>query len=434
MLLNPYNQIMKNNMSEINMLNERQSENTISYAKKEGLKILREIRGSGELYLSLEYFYKRLYDFLDRENADLHNETVIATMCNFVPDELIYALGAYPLRICSGFNAFDHAGAEFLPSKGCPLVKATAGRIYQNNFPMGAKPKLIINPASCDQKKKLSEVMTDVAVPFYYLEIPSAKNKEANYNLWILNLLDLTKKLEDITRRKLTHAKLKKAISMVFAAQSEFRRLTELRKNNNLINGLDYLLISNVYFFDNITEWTKHLKQLNDEVEANHDAYPSDPKKPRIMLTGSPSIFPNVKVPYLIESLGGKVVADDFCSSQRLLYDMVAVDEWKLYDMIPALAARYYKPSTCPNLFPADDKKRNILNLIKENKVDGVLYQSLAGCQLFEMESLIISKLLEKEGVPMLYIETDYNPDDQGQLSTRIEAFIESIQSSKKIA
>ena len=31
----------------------------------------------------------------------------------------------------------------------------------------------------------------------------------------------------------------------------------------------------------------------------------------------------------------------------------------------------------------------------------------------------------------MLYIETDYNPDDLGQLSTRIEAFLESLKAKK---
>jgi benzoyl-CoA reductase/2-hydroxyglutaryl-CoA dehydratase subunit BcrC/BadD/HgdB len=32
----------------------------------------------------------------------------------------------------------------------------------------------------------------------------------------------------------------------------------------------------------------------------------------------------------------------------------------------------------------------------------------------------------------MLYVETDYSPDDMGQLSTRIEAFLESIKTRKR--
>ena len=37
-----------------------------------------------------------------------------------------------------------------------------------------------------------------------------------------------------------------------------------------------------------------------------------------------------------------------------------------------------------------------------------------------------------KAGIPMLYVETDYSPDDKGQLSTRIEAFLESLKNRKK--
>jgi len=40
--------------------------------------------------------------------------------------------------------------------------------------------------------------------------------------------------------------------------------------------------------------------------------------------------------------------------------------------------------------------------------------------------------MLEEMGVPMLYVETDYSPDDIGQLSTRIEAFLESIKAKKR--
>jgi benzoyl-CoA reductase/2-hydroxyglutaryl-CoA dehydratase subunit BcrC/BadD/HgdB len=49
------------------------------------------------------------------------------------------------------------------------------------------------------------------------------------------------------------------------------------------------------------------------------------------------------------------------------------------------------------------------------------------------MEQRSVSEHLKREGIPMLYIETDYSPDDAGQLSTRVEAFIESINARKKV-
>ena len=43
-----------------------------------------------------------------------------------------------------------------------------------------------------------------------------------------------------------------------------------------------------------------------------------------------------------------------------------------------------------------------------------------------------ISNSLDEIGIPMLYLETDYSTEDLGQLSTRIEAFIESIKARRR--
>jgi benzoyl-CoA reductase/2-hydroxyglutaryl-CoA dehydratase subunit BcrC/BadD/HgdB len=382
---------------------------------------------------SMYYFYERTKDYISENNKELAKKKVIATSCIYVPEEIIYALGGYPLRICSGSQSYDQIGAEFLPAKACPLVKASIGQIHIDQYPMGAKPKLIIHPTSCDYKKKMPEVETASDIEYYTLELPSRKDTENARRYWVQSISDLTKKLEKVLNNKLSRKNLKGAIQLINNAQKEYRRLYEIRKRGPVIWGKDVILLTNSYFYEDIHSWTKQLHLLNNELEERiaKKQFIANANKPRILLTGSPSIFPNMKTPILIEQLGGYIAADEFCSSNRLLYDTVAVDEWFLYDMIPALADRYLKPCTCPNLTPNTDRDRKLINTIKEFNVDGVIYQAFAGCQLYEMESLRIGKMLEKEGIPMLYLETDYNPDDVGQLSTRIEAFLESLKALK---
>ena len=69
---------------------------------------------------------------------------------------------------------------------------------------------------------------------------------------------------------------------------------------------------------------------------------------------------------------------------------------------------------------------------MKEYNIDGVIYQTFTGCQLYDLESRKISRELEKEGYPVLNVEVDYNPEDSGQLTTRLEAFIESVKDNKR--
>ena len=274
----------------------------------------------------------------------------------------------------------------------------------------------------------------EIGKEFYVLEVPPSKDSEEARQYWHRAVKKMVKKLEKVTGNRLTRRNLKKSIKMISMAQSEFRRFMRLRKDAPIIFGKDALLVTNAYFFDDINNWTKNLSILNDELEERikQEITVAGPRAPRILLTGSPSIFPNMRTPVLIEKLGGIVVYEEFCSSSRMLTDAVAVDEWFLYDMVPALADRYLKPSTCPNFTPNDDRIRKILLAMEDYQVDGVVYQTFTGCQLYDMESRKIGQRLEKEGYPVLNVELDYNPKDSGQLTTRLEAFMESIKDNKR--
>ncbi len=382
----------------------------------------------------MEYFYNKFRTQEEGESMYPKNKKIIASMCIHVPIELIYALDGTPVRICSGSYSADTVGSDFLPAKICPMVKSTLGALYLDMLPGNADPVLVINPTTCDQKKKIGEIGEEIGKEFYVLEVPPSKDSEEARQYWQRVVRKMVKKLEKVTGNKLSRSKLKKAIKAVAQSQSEFRRFMKLRRNIPVIFGKDALLVTNAYFFDDIYNWTKKLAVLNDELEERikEEAAVVGPRAPRILLTGSPSIFPNMKTPVLIEQLGGIIVYEEFCSSSRMLNDTVAVDEWFLYDMVPALADRYLKPSTCPNFTPNDDRIRKILLAMKDYKVDGVVYQTFTGCQLYDMESRKISKALEKEGYPVLNIEIDYNPKDSGQLTTRLEAFLESIKENKR--
>jgi len=70
--------------------------------------------------------------------------------------------------------------------------------------------------------------------------------------------------------------------------------------------------------------------------------------------------------------------------------------------------------------------------MAKSFSAEGVVYQAFSGCQVYSMEQASITKALNDEGIPVLFVESDYSPDDMGQLSTRIEAFIESLKAKRR--
>ncbi len=385
---------------------------------------------------AMDYFYDLFRRVYCQGEEIPCRDTLIGTTCIQVPDELIYAVGATPVRLCNGSYHYDQVGGDFMPAKSCSLVKATLGMLHSANpVPRVGRPELIINTATCDQKKKSADMLRGMGHEVYDLDLPSNKESQAARLYWRESVHDLTGRLSEVTGNKLTASSLKVAMAKSASAQSAFRGMHNFRKQSPaLFLGKDAFLVTNAFFFDDIERWTAAVDRLNRELQQRQDEgfQAAQRKAPRILFTGSPPIFPNLKLPLLIEEAGGVVVADETCSSSRMLYDMAAVDEWRLYDMVDALADRYLKPCTCPIFTNNLDRQRRLLELAASFDVDGVVYQSLAGCQVYEMEQSSIAASLNAQGIPMLYVESDYSPDDMGQLSTRIEAFIESIKARKR--
>ncbi|SCZ49105.1 double-cubane-cluster-containing anaerobic reductase [Thiohalomonas denitrificans] len=384
---------------------------------------------------AMDYFYE-LYRRIHCEGEVPHpGKRVIGTTCVQVPDELIYAAGAVPVRLCNGSHTHDQLGAEFMPAKSCSLVKATLGMLSSGLASWLDEGRDIVNVTTCDQKTKSGRLMEEAGYRVYHLELPPSKESEAARTYWQSNVNGFARELGSLTGHKITRNSLRDSIARVARAQQAFRRLHRLRMAPLApILGKDVFLVTNAYFFDDIDAWTDAVEALNDEVEKRcEEGFAAAQRRaPRILFTGSPPIFPNLKLPTLIEQSGAVIVADETCSANRMLYDAVNVDEWQLYDMVDALADRALKPCTCPIFVSDEDRKRRLLELARTFAVDGVVYQAFSGCQVFEMEQRGISRFLADEGIPSLYVETDYSPDDIGQLSTRIEAFIESLKARRR--
>ena len=385
---------------------------------------------------SMDYFYD-LFRRVFCQGESLEREGVlVGTTCIHAPEELIYALGATPVRLCNGSYHYDQIGAEFMPAKSCPLVKATLGLLQDPHaVPRVGKLDLIVNPTTCDQKLKSSALMTALGHTVHDLEVPRSKDTEHARVYWQRSVRDLTERLHQLTGRRLTRRNLRAAMARTSRAQAAFRVLHEHRRAApSLVLGKDVFLVTNAFFFDDIDRWTAAVERLNAEIAARAAAgfQAAQTKAPRILFTGSPPIFPNLKLPLLIEQSGGVVVADETCSANRMLYDMTAVDEWHLPDMVDSLADKYLKPCTCPTFTNNAARRRRLLDLARTFRVDGVVYQVFAGCQVYEMEQKSVADTLQQAGFPMLAIETDYSPDDLSQLTTRVEAFLESLKARKR--
>lgn len=418
--------------SERDALTQRSTRLHLAMEAEETLRRIKEFPDNPS---AMEYFYDLYRDLYTKDPVLPDAKKVIGTMCVQVPDELIHAAGALPFRLCSGSFSYDQVGADFMPAKSCPVVRATCGKLKINKVLWGDALNAVVIPTTCDQKKKSAEIIEDLSYPVILLEMPSGKDSEAARFYWQESVKKFAHDLQDITGKKITRKKVGEAIAKKTRATQLYRKLHDIKKSDpSPLFGKDMLLVTNAYFLDDIDRWMEAVQKLVEETQErkNHNFSAGNRHAPRILFTGSPPVFPNIKLPILVEQSGGIIVCDEVCSSSRILYDSVAYDEPNLNDMVPAIADRYLKPCTCPCLTRNTDRLRKLAEMVDDFAVDGVVYQAFSGCLPYGMEQYPVSRFLEKKGIPMLYIETDYSPEDHGQLSTRVEAFIESIKFKKR--
>ena len=92
-------------------------------------KMLRRVEGLSHRPEALTPFLETLSDvFVDREDAIRpEGMPTVGTYCVMVPPELVYALGAMPVKLCGGSYTAFNIGDDTAPRDACPLVKAVMG-------------------------------------------------------------------------------------------------------------------------------------------------------------------------------------------------------------------------------------------------------------------------------------------------------------------
>lgn len=363
-----------------------------------------------------------------------NGKKVIGYLCSFAPIELILAADAIPVRVNSGWYDASKIGDKIVPVEVCPIIRSTIGAKMVGLSPFLELSDAVINPLTCDGMTKLGEILSD-REPVWTMCPPRIKDNLQSMTFWRKEIDELKQKIEDFTGVKITGKRLRAAIELRNKATKAFRKLQDVRKSAPVIMGRDAMLVNQSSTWDDIKRWTERTEELCLELEkrAKQKIWAYSPNTPRVMITGTPMFWPdNWKIPNLVEESKpqGVIVADELCSGDRVLYDPVGVDEWTGSDMLNAVAERYMMTSTCPCFTSKDgneDRINWLLDKLKGFKVDGVIYYTVRGCMLYAMEYTRVKRILDRMNVPIYYLDTEYTREDVGQLKTRIEAFMEML-------
>jgi len=362
-----------------------------------------------------------------RQHA-INGSKVVATYCVFVPDEIILAADAIPVGLCAGTQFSVPLAEEVLPRNTCALIKSSFGFKLGRICPYVQTSHLIVGETTCDGKKKMFEILGEYH-PIYIMEVPNKKT-QLSRDLWMGEVTAFKQVIEKLSRNEVTVDKLAQAIKLVNDRRRALQRLYNTRKARPVpLSGKDALLVTQVAFYDDVARCIQQVNTLCDEVESRiasgDGVFPAN--APRILISGSPMAIPNWKLHHILETAGAVVVCEESCTGTRYFSDLVPEDGGTVEEQLRNIAERYLQIH-CACFTPNDERLDDIVRLVREYQVDGVVHYNLQFCHTYANEAVKVERILAKEGIPLLRIESDYSDEDVGQLRTRVDAFLEMIR------
>jgi benzoyl-CoA reductase/2-hydroxyglutaryl-CoA dehydratase subunit BcrC/BadD/HgdB len=122
------------------------------------------------------------------------------------------------------------------------------------------------------------------------------------------------------------------------------------------------------------------------------------------------------------------IVGEESCVGERGTQHLTSDEGESVDALIDNIVDRYFKID-CAVFTPNPSRLEHIRKMAEDYKANGVIQYNIQFCGPYQIESGPVERTLEQEGIPVLRVDTDYSQEDSEQIRTRVEAFIERLES-----
>ncbi|MBI2876925.1 MAG: 2-hydroxyacyl-CoA dehydratase [Candidatus Tectomicrobia bacterium] len=332
----------------------------------------------------------------------------IGYTCVYAPREIFHALGLTPVRAFGSAEAPDVATSYVHPNL-CGYVK---------NIVNACQGQDMVFVDSCTQMKRIQDVWDYFFQGSfsYLLNLPRISTPESQA-FWIESLQEMIATLEGVLGRKLEPERLREAIRAYNALGRELGKLEALLLANQ-IPASQYLAL--VYQAQRQDVGTG-LEQVQAFLAKTPPGGNGEVAPIRLLVSGS--IIAGLELARTIEANEANAVYFDTCCTSRAYQDLVDEE----LEPFEALARKYLGQVPCPRMKSSFERFERLREIVEANQIQGVVYHTLKFCDSAIYESHPFKELLEEREIPVLRIESEYDFKMPGQMSTRIQAFLEML-------
>ena len=383
---------------------------------------------------------KHLYEFeklLLESNNDLvrkaadRGDKIIGINCFQLPEAFYNLPGITAVHIRAPRTGSMEMGTYYMTSMTCEYCRAVVERALEGGYQF---LDAILETAACSQVADCFENVERLGLctkdGFFVAHIDAPMKSDDNA---VNHMIRMSRKriLDRLTEEFGTDTSddaLRKSVEIHNEVCRLITEIGEYRAEENpRITGYEFAVICLVTYacpkdliLPMLRETAEELKKRKPDTEKKYRA--------RVLLAGSEIDDPDyVKE---IEDAGALVVADRYCYGSYP--DRIPIDLKDDEDVLTQICRHTVKNNQCPRYMDMETvkyRKDVIDSLAKKYHADGVIVQQMKFCNFWGYERAGMQHILREEyGYPVLSIDRPYVVTYSGQLRTRVQAFVESIE------
>ena len=354
--------------------------------------------------------------------------------CYYIPEVLLNLEGCFSSRLRAPNCTSSDIANYYMTNRTCPYARSILERAIEGGYNYLS---CLFGAESCATMERMEEhffLINPVKHDgFFVTQIdPPMKGDQTNLDYY---KAQLKLKVVDEMKNRLGVDVSDEAMRKAIEQHNELRRIiTEIgnfrKLDNPPITGYEFHVIQLVSLVCPKYLILPYLRETAKEMKTRKP----DEKWPfrcKVVLAGSENDDPDFTK--LVESCGAEVVCDRYCYGAVESRQPIVVENGE--DPLYAIAKHYLKTSNCPRFMPQDEmraRKQRLADLVKEYNADGIIVCSNKFCEYWSYERVVDTVVLKRDfGIPVCSIEKEYINTASGQLRTRFQAFVESVEIKK---
>ncbi len=359
----------------------------------------------------------------------LRNPERSAVISAFLPCHALHAMNILPQFTEALACYLNGAGCEQVfieaaeksgsPKSYCSYHKVLLGAALSGVLP---KPRFVINTTlACDANintfRQLAEYYN---IPQFVIDVPNSCTEQA-VNYVARQLEDMTAFIEDVIQKKLDPDKLKESVRLGNRALSLYRSYLAELPGKFLTGDLTSAMynIFPTHVLSGTPQTLKYFQLLLEDVRK------APPVQDQLRI-----LWVHI-IPFWQEPLREIF---NFSPRYQIIAADLSLDSFSEIDENDIYKSTARKLLT--NAYGGSIERRaaNALQMARQLKADGVIYFNHWGCKATLGGAHYTKQLLQEAGFPTLVIDgdgCDRNNSNDGQILTRVQAFLEMLEERK---